>query len=910
MKDTQVLHAIFYWILPLSITLGAFFIFLRLSHKSYEKIDWDRVWGVLLHLGIFAGIIAGIYFLFVFIVPLKHGLDTVGKYLDWIGSFDFIENINKQIGAWWHNLISFLATWVPVYARAFIIVWVPATLIWIQSLIWRIKFTRAANIVVRTIALFPYLSFKYFLGYQTPFFDYVQGKIYIAKIKENISDSFFEALQGKDDTGKAFDKGQGGTERNQKIKAVALAIRQTHCSVKTANGVRHAQITVRHSRETATDQVIEQQLKGQGLRLSAPSIRFQEDPVLNPDKGGYIFDSDVQYSASDALGSWNAIFSNPFSADKKIKNGGDGAVKAIGDMYKSIANYVVHLTPSAIYEKIEGLAKSKYTPDLSSTKAKYKAQQNLDLSVVPEPVDPDTGASIEMLKEKAMKVANDRVSEISDALTRFKINASFDNVEVGGNTAVYTYTLSRSANLPTDWSRIQEGLASLLKTTDIPIIRTTKGNLLVTMVNGVNIPVDFREMIEKRPKGMPGIISGIAGEDAMGNLIDFNLGDKIPHAMLFGKTGTGKTVLIMNIIYSMMSATDPDHLKIVFVDGKGNSFEFMRTDNEDAPSYHPNPYVYAQPADGSGDIDYARALVQHMVRECRRRIELFKKKGVSKLVEFNRKYPDEAMPEILMVVDEFSALTDSDANLKASELAEKGMTDAFEYLAKMARSVGIRMLLANQTARKEKVPGRITANIPGRISLGVTEPIESDIALPDSGIAVNLIQQPGEFYSIMHGARNAEHGNTPYLPDDVMYALNDGLEKKFGHHDYVITRDEVMKEMDDGADISNKEANTAYQIPNPLPTAQTNVYDLISIVHQYPEWASANKDSKIFSHNEDFFKGNTPQTVKSMKQKLEIALNQAEKKAVAEKEARNASTRKTSGTQVAAITKGADKGKL
>src|SRR5699024_7705581 len=275
-------------------------------------------------------------------------------------------------------------------------------------------------------------------------------------------------------------------------------------------------------------------------------------------------------------------------------------------------------------------------------------------------------------------------------------------------------------------------------------IRTQQGNLLVTMVNGVNIPVDFREMIQKRPKGIPEIASGIAGLDAMGNIIDFILGDKIPHAMLFGKTGTGKTVLIMDIVYSMMSAMDPDHLKFVFVDGKGNSFEFMRTDNKDSPSYHPNPYIYAQPADGSGDLEYARALVQHLVRLCRQRIDLCKKRGVSKIAEFNKKYPDEALPIIVAVIDEFSALTDSDANLKASEMAEKGMTDAFEYLAKMARSVGIRMILANQTARKEKVPGRITANIPGRISLGVTEPIESDIALPDAGVAVNLITQPGE----------------------------------------------------------------------------------------------------------------------------------------------------------------------
>lgn len=289
---------------------------------------------------------------------------------------------------------------------------------------------------------------------------------------------------------------------------------------------------------------------------------------------------------------------------------------------------------------------------------------------------------------------------------------------------------------------------------------------------------------------------------------------------------------------------------------------------------------------------------------------MFKKRGVSKIAEFNKKYPDEALPIIVAVIDEFSALTDSDANLKASEMAEKGMTDAFEYLAKMARSVGIRMILANQTARKEKVPGRITANIPGRISLGVTEPIESDIALPDSGVAVNLITQPGEFYSAMHGARNVQHGNAPYLTDDTMYALNDSLEKKFGHHDYVISRDQILAEMDgEDLEVSEGGSNASYSKPVQAPTIKTPVDQVIEMIKKYPEWAAANPKRPAFTQNEAFF-NTTPKRMKTRRALVQQALESAITKARTIRTADIAKTRKTSGNSVAEITHGVEGGTM
>ena len=265
--NPKLLQAIFYWILPLSVALGAFFLFMSLSRESFERADVDRIWKLILKIGVGLGIIALFYVILSNIPFIKQAISFVQTWSIKLLKFDFIGKTENKILQVWRQTVQFFIYWIPIYIRAFILVWVPAALIGLQSLIWRIKFSRGANIICRVILLYPYLCFKYFLGYETPFFDYVMTKLYIAKIKENISDSFFEALQGRDETGKAFDNGQGGTERNQKIKAAALSIRQARAEVKTANGVRHAQLIIRNSRETATDQVIEQQLKGLGLRL-------------------------------------------------------------------------------------------------------------------------------------------------------------------------------------------------------------------------------------------------------------------------------------------------------------------------------------------------------------------------------------------------------------------------------------------------------------------------------------------------------------------------------------------------------------------------------------------------------------------------------------------------------------------
>lgn len=781
-------------LLPLAIAAGTFLFLTAYLEDQYLKSNLDLFWKKVLKIALILGLTALIISVIIHSKPYAIARHYILMGVNWLqGTAIFGSAVTaiQRFFQWVHNLFT---TWTPIYWRWFSLVYLFGLIIELFALKWRITFWRAFNVIWPAVVKFPRI-FLYFFGYQTPIQDVILAGILKAKVRENLNDSYEDAVQGFDDRGQPFKDGAGGTAQTQTRKAVAQAMKRTKIKVRTTTaGQRVATILIRQSRETETDRAIENTLKGFGQRVSGNSIYFPSDPTYSTELKGYVFTSSVAYDAGDELGSYKAIFANPFSTDNAVTAQGGTGQGALATMWNDMTNtvdYLTHLTPYAVYSRLTKRTNRLYSRDTSADKAKYKVQQNLDLSVIPEPKDPETGNGIAEQRQLALDQAKGRVKSLTSALSGFGIYGQFKQVKVGGNTAIYEYVLPPDAKLPNDFDKIQNQIGNLLRINQKPIITLSAGVLTISMENGVPIPISFSDMIKTRKKGTSNIISGMVGVDALGNDIYFELGDKNPHAMFFGKTGTGKTVSIMTILYSVMSATDPKHLRIAYVDGKGNSFEFMKNDGE-----HPNPFTFAPPADASGDINYARAVIVALERETRRRIDLFKKASVSKLAVYNKMQEKAGLPilpEILAVIDEFSAITQQDKQLKVSELNKYGTIDKVEYIAKMSRSVGIRMLLANQSARKELVPGKISANVTGRVSLGVSEPIESEIALPETGIKVNLISQPGEFYSIMNGPNHPEHGNGPYLPDDVMNALNDSLTKKFGKCEYVMTREQIFE---------------------------------------------------------------------------------------------------------------------
>lgn len=895
------LYFILHFVFPYGIMLGSLFLLIGYLEKKYIGANEDRVLKKLITIAIIIGVPA----IFIEWIVSQPWWGTFSDHVHNLAEFTKAQPLfgiliarTQVFNGYVKNIF---VTWFPVYWDAFVVIYFIGILIEFLALKWRISFSRTFNVLVPIFFTFPRI-FEYCIGKQTPIEDKIlEGKIK-GKLKENLNDSYEDAAAGES----SYREGAGGSSAEATKVAVAVATRRSSVTVRTtADGKRVARLFVKQSRETETDRAIENTLKGFGSRISGNSIYFPNDPTFSPKDGGYIFDSSIPYDAGKRLGEFKKVFSDPFSLDNKTSQGGKGAIKAYFHIILSLLKYVFSITPYSIYKRFIINADKKFKIDTSTSNAKFIVQQNLDLSVIPEPKA--DGNTIEVQRQKALQRANNRISDVTTALSSVKISGQFKDVQVGGSTAIYTYTLPPDPNLPSDFKKVQEQFSNLLRLNSKPIITLDAGLLKVSIDNNISIPVSFTDMIKRRKTGVSNIISGIAGIDPMGEPIYFELGDKNPHVMVFGKTGTGKTVLIMSILYSIMSATDPKHLRVLYVDGKGNSFEFMSKD-----SAHPNPFTYAPPGDASGDIEYARAVIRYVEMETRRRINLFKKAEVSKLADYNKVLESQGkdiLPEILFVVDEFSAITQQDKDLKASEINKFGTIDRFEYIAKMSRSVGIRMLMANQSARKELVPGKVSANITARVSLGVSEPIESEIALPETGIAVHLVSRPGEFYSTLKGPLNAEHGYCPYLPDEVMQALNDSLVKKFGPCEYEVTREEILEseETQDEmvSDLGISPENIL--VPEPEPTAETPLDIIDSLGEQYYPW--------LYMHR-NIVTNNTEANV-ALKYKLDEAtakihkiISKLDAWRQVQLNAQNANTHRSTGELVKSTTNGRDLDKI
>lgn len=857
MNFESIIWFILHYILPYGIAFAILFWLIEFSFRAWIKANLDIAWNKVITWAVVIGLLAVIWAFWHWTVHpwlLKQTIwvmiaSRINAVWQMLMQSPIMQTIHQKYLLISHWINAKIGDYRWYYWQAFVVTFLFGAIIDSIALVWRVSFPRTANVIVPAYLTFPRI-FLYLVGRQTPIEDFILAGKLRAKIKENLNDSYEAAVQGYQDNGQPFKDGAGGTAATQTKKATAVAMRRTKIKVKTtANGIREAKILIRQSRETETDRSIENALKGLGDRISGNSIFFPSDPTYNSKLKGYTFNSSVSYEADEQLGAWKDIFTNPFNPDNSTSRGGKGYLISYFEKIGSIFNYIGHLTPYAIYKRFVKLSEYRYAIDESAEVANFKVQQNLDLSVIPPAIDPKTKNDVKTQRTIAMRKAKARIPDVTMALNAVKINGQFKKVEVGGNNAIYEYVLPQDPNLPDNFDRIQKQIANYLRIKATPIITLSAGILKLSIDNGVNVPASFSDMILARKKGVPTLISGMLGVDELGNPIYFELGDSNPHAILFGKTGTGKTVTIMTIVYSVMAAVDPSQVKMVFIDGKGNSFEFMRNDKG-----HPNPYVYAQPADASGDIEYARALIKHLENEVRRRIAIFKENSVQKLAEFNKKFPDQKMPELLVIVDEFSAIMDKDNDLNPSEMSKLGTADRFEYLAKMARSTGIRLLFANQTARKDKIRGNITANITGRVSLGLSEAIESDIALPDTGIKAHFISQPGEFYSIMNGVSNFEHGNSPYLSEDTMNALNDSLTKKFGRNEYVISREEILAEMNttvsdgDGSNVDVIDTEDV-DIPDPKPTPDWTLDRLKALDKKY--WFY------LYNHREELLVNNT-----------------------------------------------------
>ncbi|MGN0593845.1 MAG: DNA translocase FtsK, partial [Hominimerdicola sp.] len=250
---------------------------------------------------------------------------------------------------------------------------------------------------------------------------------------------------------------------------------------------------------------------------------------------------------------------------------------------------------------------------------------------------------------------------------------------------------------------------------------------------GIEVPNDHRDTVSLRElidseeyRQSKGKLTFAVGKDIEGNIV---IGDiaKMPHMLVAGTTGSGKSVFTNSIILSILYHASPDEVKLILIDPKKVEF----------PIYNRIPHllipVVTEPLKAAGALGWA-------VNEMNKRYLLFEANNVKNLQEFNdmvleeRAKPEdsrdevranmELLPQIVIVVDEFADLMMA---------ARSEVEDSVLRLAQLARAAGIHMIIATQSPRADVLTGLIKSNIPSRVSLSVSSNVDSRVILDESG---------------------------------------------------------------------------------------------------------------------------------------------------------------------------------
>ena len=249
--------------------------------------------------------------------------------------------------------------------------------------------------------------------------------------------------------------------------------------------------------------------------------------------------------------------------------------------------------------------------------------------------------------------------------------------------------------------------------------------------------VDFNEIINKSEQ-VKGDLPICMGADILGNPVFADLA-KMPHLLVGGTTGSGKSVGLNTFILSLMKFKKSNELKFIMVDPK--RIEFSVYNNQKYMGY---PVIT--------ETSEAISVIASLVDEMERRYGLLEKSFTKNIKDYNAQVSDQILPYIVCVIDEFADLMATDKQVEKN----------IQRLAQKARACGIHLILATQRPSVDVVTGVLKANFPTRLAYKVASGADSRTIL-DCGGAEKLIGRGDALFLASDGKLQRIHG--AYLPD-------------------------------------------------------------------------------------------------------------------------------------------------
>ncbi|MEN2141811.1 DNA translocase FtsK [Streptococcus pneumoniae] len=323
-------------------------------------------------------------------------------------------------------------------------------------------------------------------------------------------------------------------------------------------------------------------------------------------------------------------------------------------------------------------------------------------------------------QSKEKKIVRENIKILEATFASFGIKVTVERAEIGPSVTKYEVKPAIGVRV-NRISNLSDDLALALAAKDVRIEAPIPGKSLI----GIEVPnsdiatVSFRELWEQSQTKAENFLEIPLGKAVNGTARAFDL-SKMPHLLVAGSTGSGKSVAVNGIIASILMKARPDQVKFMMVDPKMVELSVYN----DIP--HLLIPVVTNPRKAS------KAL-QKVVDEMENRYELFAKVGVRNIAGFNAKveefnsqseYKQIPLPFIVVIVDELADLM---------MVASKEVEDAIIRLGQKARAAGIHMILATQRPSVDVISGLIKANVPSRVAFAVSSGTDSRTILDENG---------------------------------------------------------------------------------------------------------------------------------------------------------------------------------
>jgi len=355
------------------------------------------------------------------------------------------------------------------------------------------------------------------------------------------------------------------------------------------------------------------------------------------------------------------------------------------------------------------------------------------------------------------KDINKRIKVLEQVLESFGVSTRVTHVAVGPSITRFELQpppgikVSKIVGLSDD---IALGMASAGVRIEAPI--PGKAAIGIEVPNGETAPVSLRELLESRDfTGSPSRLTIALGKDIAGSPVTADLA-KMPHLLIAGATGAGKSVCINAVICSILYKATPDEVKFLMVDPK-----MVELTNYNNIPHLVSPVV-TSPKKAAGALNWA-------VREMESRYDIFASAGVRDITRYNElcgtavlEPGQKPLPYIVIIIDELSDLM---------MVAPADVEDSICRLTQMARAAGIHLVVATQRPSVDVITGLIKANITSRISFAVSSQTDSRTIL-DMGGAEKLLGK-GDMLFHPVGASKPVRVQGAYLSDrDVEHLVD------------------------------------------------------------------------------------------------------------------------------------------